>query len=728
MAKPVEILTGNQMTRRTILLTLLLLLPFGVQALGLNNITVNSFLNEKLDARIDLTSVGSVLIDDIRVALADAAAFEAMGLERPFQLSKLRFKVQTGADQRPYIQIGSKGSIREPYLDFLLEVNWPGGKLLRQYTLLLDPRTYSPTLSAASKRPAVSSQAAGRPRVSTSSPPLSQSYGPVRGTDTLWVIAKKTRPDSSVTVQQMMMALQRRNPGAFSRGNVNLLRKGAVLAIPGMDAIREMTPREASEAFREQTRQWKAMRKSAQRAVPTAEVRAVPETAPSARESKIQSPGIPPGQRDDRQPDTALDAVVPPPDVDELSPEEKQLRVVEAKQDWPADEESGSGVGTPENERLKQAIASSEDDLKAVKEINRDLDELRTVLETKIETLRKSLEEKNRAIENLQQRLKLPAVAEEPVGDGSGGESIQVPDRKGTPTDLVTEVEPPGVPAMVPRQMEKEEATKPEIWLKEYWMHLALAGVSILLVLTLIALGRAKRREAMYAEADTQFPESYVELDDTPVPDEEVVDRSQQTPSQPPADDGEDALDEPRDLIADAGEEDYPHEPGKDISGALSEADVYLAYHRYGRAESVIKDAIALNPDSMMLKAKLLEIYAFRKDKKQFTSFMEKLYESTDEGSSELWARIVEMGRDLIPDHPLIAHTDLKGFGDGDEQIAEAGLSIDKLDLDIPDEEQRFAEVNNADAAAPAPEEKTGRIELHDLGSILEHEDKNRRD
>jgi pilus assembly protein FimV len=521
----------------------------------------------------------------------------------------------------------------------------------------------------------------------------------------------------------MMMALQRRNPGAFSQGNVNLLRKGAVLAIPGMDAIREMTPREASEAFREQTRQWKAMRAGARRGASTAGVKAVPETAPPAGGAKVQSPEMPPDQREDRQPDAAGDAVVPQV-VDELPPEEKQLRVIEAKQDWPAGEDAGPGADIPGNERLKRAIASSEDDLKAVKEINRDLDELRAVLEMKIETLRKSLEEKNRAIENLQRKLERPAVAEEPAGDGSGGESILVPDRKATPADVVTEVEPSGAREMVPPQMGKEALTKPEIWLKQYWMHLALAGVSILLVLTLIALGRAKRREALYAEADTMFPDSYVELDDTPVLDEEVD--TSQVPSQPPADDVEDALDEPRDLRvdADAGEDDFLREPGTDISGALSEADVYLAYHRYGRAESIIKDAIEANPDSMMLKAKLLEIYAFRKDKKQFTSFMEHVYESTDDGSPELWARIVEMGRDLIPDHPLIAHADSMGDAGGDGQTAKAGLSTDELELNIPSEEQILAEVKNATSSRG----KIRNIELHDLDAILEDEGKTRKD
>jgi len=649
------------MIKRTILLTLLLF-PIGAQALGLNDVIVNSFLNEKLDARIELISASPGMIEDIRVALASPDAFKAMGVERPFLLSKLRFKVQSGTDQRPYIQISSKGSIREPFLDFLIAVNWPGGNLVRHYSLLLDPRTYKPMLSAAPVRSsAVSSPAAGQPRDSAPTP-QSRSYGPVRSTDTLWVIAKNTRPDSSVTIQQMMMALQRSNPGAFSRGNVNLLRKGAVLAIPGRDIIEEMTPQDAREVFREQMRQWKAMRGGGQRDASPAAAGAESETAPPGGESAARSPETPPDQIDGRQPDAAKDAAEPPAG-DQVQPEDRQLRVVETKQDYPVGEKDSATDTSPSNKRLKQAIVNSQDDLKAVKEINRDLDELRAVLETKVEALRKSLEEKNQAIEDLQKGLKHPAVADKSTG--GGGKSVVAPDQKGAPADVVTEVEPPAQPEKVQPQVEEEEPAESESWIKQYWRHLALAGLSIVLVLILVALGRAKRRAARYSEEDTQFPDGYIELDDSPEPEPEA--ETPRASSGLPADNLFDAQDEPRDLRAHEGNEGSLHEQSVDISGALSEADVYLAYHRYGRAESLIKEAIQVNPDSMMLKAKLLEIYAFRRDKKQFTSYMEQMYESADDASPELWARIVEMGRDLIPDHPLIGNPDLPGEADDDK-------------------------------------------------------------
>ena len=113
-----------------------------------------------------------------------------------------------------------------------------------------------------------------------------------------------------------------------------------------------------------------------------------------------------------------------------------------------------------------------------------------------------------------------------------------------------------------------------------------------------------------------------------------------------------------------------------DISSALTEADVYLAYRRYTQAETLLQNAIRQNPKSMILCAKLLEIYAFRKDKQSFTAFMEEMHEAMTAEAPEIWAKVVEMGRDLIPQHPLIAHSvlpeelHLHGF---DEQSSPPG-------------------------------------------------------
>ena len=88
----------------------------------------------------------------------------------------------------------------------------------------------------------------------------------------------------------------------------------------------------------------------------------------------------------------------------------------------------------------------------------------------------------------------------------------------------------------------------------------------------------------------------------------------------------------------------FSHGSRADVASALTEADIYLAYRRYGPAEELIKQAIDGNPENMILKAKLLEIYAYRKDKNKFVTAMEQVYQSMIARSPEIWAKVVEMG------------------------------------------------------------------------------------
>lgn len=207
------------MIRNSLLLLLLLILSTSAFALGLGGIKVESALNEPLDARVGLISVEQMAIDDIRVKLAGPESFRRAGIERPFLLSKLRFRPVFPETGEPYIQVTTRESIREPFLDFLLEVNWPRGNLVREFTILLDPPTYQPPRSEVVVSPT--------PTPESASPgDLPSAYGPVQRTETLWVIAGKVQPDADVSRNRTMVALLKSNPDAFHRGNINLLKRG----------------------------------------------------------------------------------------------------------------------------------------------------------------------------------------------------------------------------------------------------------------------------------------------------------------------------------------------------------------------------------------------------------------------------------------------------------------------------------------------------------------------
>ena len=130
----------------------LLLLTTSAWALGLGNIEVSSNLNEPLRARIELSALQSGDLDSKQVQLASAEQFKRAGIQRPFQLSKLRFDtVGDGADGG-HIDVTTRDPVVEPFLNFLVEVTWPRGRIVREYTILLDPPVYGAAISTQAKK------------------------------------------------------------------------------------------------------------------------------------------------------------------------------------------------------------------------------------------------------------------------------------------------------------------------------------------------------------------------------------------------------------------------------------------------------------------------------------------------------------------------------------------------------------------------------------------------
>ena len=211
------------------------------QALGLGDINSKSVLNQEFDANIDLLSVAAGELDAVRVRLASSEAFQRAGVERPFFLTLLKFRPERLDNGRTVVRVSSDFPIREPFLNFLIEVNWPQGKLLREYTVLLDPPTTTkrraPQVTTAPARIEES-----RPRPQPLAGPAEsrsagdRSYGPVKINETMWGIAGRLRP-AGVSMEQMMIALQDANPQAFFGGNINNLRVGEILRVPGTEEI-----------------------------------------------------------------------------------------------------------------------------------------------------------------------------------------------------------------------------------------------------------------------------------------------------------------------------------------------------------------------------------------------------------------------------------------------------------------------------------------------------------
>ncbi len=135
------------------------LLPLVGHTLGLGEIEVNSALNQELNARIKLLSAVPEDTQNLIVKLATREEFNQAGIDRPFLLQSLKFTTEV-KDGVPYIKVTSTKPIREPYLNFLIEIDWPKGHLMREYTILLDPPVF--TQAPSDVRPAVAN-ASSRP-------------------------------------------------------------------------------------------------------------------------------------------------------------------------------------------------------------------------------------------------------------------------------------------------------------------------------------------------------------------------------------------------------------------------------------------------------------------------------------------------------------------------------------------------------------------------------------
>jgi len=628
-------------------LVLALALSSGAQGLGFKEISVNSFLNEPLNARIELVSVDSDEANRVRVSLAGPDAFDKAGIDRPLQLTKLVFKTIVGDDQRVYIHVTTKDGVREPILNFLIEVAAEGERVFREYTILLDPPASDVNLAQtgpASGSALPKSTAKPSPQRMNKPVPEANQYGPVKPADTLWVIANNLRPDNSVSVEQMMMAILHENRHAFMHENVNFLRQGTILKVPDKATITKLSVVGARRAFLQQNKEWKQLKGAASEAI-------VGSSTESYKEDSTQAP-------------TEGES------LEYAADDGAKLRVVETDaeeaENTILEESSVGAVDAADEKGLKGRMADATRELQSVLEINKELEDLQSALELKLEALRRSLAERDRSIERLEKRL-----SQSKTGSDLAVDEVRVKDTAAEKKlEITSDVEPrtKADPERVENKTQADNAT-PKLsrddWLamaEKYWLYLAVAA-GLLVLLLLYAILR-RRRDSVLSQEDYTFgsyigDESQLATQEHPLIDQDDVGKRKSKDS--------------------AGSDgNFSSDETADVEATLGKVDVYLAYRRYGLAEELVKEAIHNHPESMTLKAKLLEIYAFRKDKKRFVTAMEKVYQPMVASSPEIWAKVVEMGRVISPDHELIAGADVSDH-EADAVIENLTLGLDDL-------------------------------------------------
>ena len=269
------------------LLMLAMSLPSAARALGLGEIRVNSALNEPLSAQIDLVGATPEELLSLSAQLADEMMFQRYGADRPSFLSSVRFKVAMDSRGHPVLEVHSAAPFSDPIVNFLVDVRWPTGEFIRDYSLLLDPAVFAPDSRVATAA-AVTNRLAELTPVSLSSSPVAatpalaiapaspapgaslDSHTPiparaaspidsvyrVLARDTLFDIVHRAGAVTEADVQEMMIAIFRANPEAFDR-NINRLRRGAVLTLPSAKDMEAVDAAEARRAVAQQMRTWR---------------------------------------------------------------------------------------------------------------------------------------------------------------------------------------------------------------------------------------------------------------------------------------------------------------------------------------------------------------------------------------------------------------------------------------------------------------------------------------
>lgn len=337
-----------------LLAVLLTVLAMPAFALGLGQLTVKSQRGEPLLAEIAIVSNDPGELENLQVRLASPETFARVGLEPPSgTVTGLQFSVALDPQGRPVIRVTSAAPVDESLLTFLLEVDWGQGRLVREYSALLDaPRTVSapaqPPIEAPVAAPtnAIVREPAAQPpaavpepqpapeaaQPASEAPPPSNAieptpapapaveaeqraqpvaatpgeYGPVKVGDTLGKIARSVDAEGH-SLDQVMLALLRANPEAFIKGNVNLVKSGAVLRMPNASELSQYNAREARAIVHEQIGQWREMRKPASQPAAVAAAGATEadgtadDAAAKARTADARLEIVPPSGKDARQ-------------------------------------------------------------------------------------------------------------------------------------------------------------------------------------------------------------------------------------------------------------------------------------------------------------------------------------------------------------------------------------------------------------------------------------------
>lgn len=675
-----------------LVLTGVLLSPATLYALGLGEIRLNSALNQPFDADIELIAPTAEELATLKVGLANNDLFARYGLDRPVFLSNFEFSVTRGRDGRAAIKVTSNRSVTEPFVTLLVEANWGRGRLLREYTVLLDPPVFMPSQPEA-PAPIASPQSGARtegriervpepapasteqapavptpePVVRETAPAASAAIGDrytVERNDTLWRIASQVQPGAAPRVlNQTMIALFRANPSAFD-GNINRLRAGSVLRIPEQADIDAISTSEATAEVSRQQQEWSSASRLAA-GEETSRLRLVPpeETPTAATPAPEEAPSA------GAQAGGAGTPAAP-------QPQDRRLEVTSPGLAQ-AQQQASEAPLTPEPGTEAPLAA---DDLQAVAE------------ESPLAQPETSAEKASAAQPQRPRPAPAPAV-QQPV------EGPSLLDRLVELWWIPVLLGLLAIGALAFLKRRREQSDLSELSDQDSFKYEP-------------SVATPARARAQAREDDSAFAmDEALDVDDEQTFDAPTSARRAESPATRPVESFESAP------VAPSEDQTLSSETAVrlDQQDALAEADFHMAYGLYDQAADLVKIAIDREPGRRDLKLKLLEIYFVWGNKDLFLDTARELNATRDEAPAGEWDKVLIMGKQIAADDPLF-----KGETGGHVDLVDVNLEggENRVDLDLfaePDhegEQPAGLDLQFTSGEYPAPEASSGESDL----------------
>lgn len=622
---------------------------FSVHAAGLGTMISSSKLGEPLNAEIELLAVTPNELNSIQAALASEQVYQDQMLEKPASYPFIKIEVGNNTKGQPVLKLSSTQPITEAFLDMLIQVDWPTGRLVKEYTLLLDPPGFnsnyvsesaglpitsqqapSPSSTQPATTPATetapSEPAAIEPKKSAKSvkpkaipketpettETPSDSVTTERG-DTLYAIARQMKPDN-ISTEQMLAALYQSNQQAFDGKNMNRLKVGKIIRMPDQATLDSISRPQARSLVAEHTTNWLAYKNTLAKVVKESEPSNMGGNAQQSA-GKIGSAGDKPAS----QANAGKDVL--------------KLSAGDEKSTSQADKAASKATAAQEEAIAKENAIKEEQSRAAA-------------LEKQVADMKKLMEMKNNAMAQAEKNAaqateSQTGVKTEPATQEKPAEQAQTTPAPEAQDKLAAEQQPaqPELPVTAPFA---EEAGQPPSFmhvllerLKNISPVLPWALIALPVLLCVWALIRIRRKKQIDTFEDVIVTSPATEMQNNTVFGDTQAAASGDTS-----------------FLTDFSQSGVGGMIDSHDVDPIAEAEVYMAYGRDAQAEEILKDAIQKDPEREELKLKLLEIYQATGNKVAFESLASEVYAKVGPADAT-WSKVTAMGQKVDPENPL---------------------------------------------------------------------------